>query len=225
MPIQFYSLKGFRFNAEVMLYTLLKLKNDFVMSEEQPVIKSVGVDLGALAQPITKLIEVVAQGTGNLYKPVGTVLQAYADKKANIILAEGDEKISAIRQRAAIRLTHIEVERQNNLESIVEKAQAALPEKVTETPVSAHADTQSRLPSPAPKTNPADSASDTTTPLALCLLVFHQASPAHTSPPGAFSPPTTPSHNHSIRLWWGAAARHAVREPSHPLLLWGRGLG
>lgn len=105
------------------------------MSEGHTGVKNVLVDLGTLSQPITKLIEVVAQGTGNLYKPVGTVLQAYADRMANVIIAEGDEKISEIRQRAATRVRHIEIERQKNLDAIIEKAHEALPEKVSETPV------------------------------------------------------------------------------------------
>jgi hypothetical protein len=105
------------------------------MPEEHPVVKNVGVDVGALAQPLTKLVEVVGQAMGAVYRPVGTVLQAYADRKANVVLAEGQERISEIQRRAAIRLAHIEVERQKNLDAIIEKAQTALPDKVSDTPV------------------------------------------------------------------------------------------
>jgi Protein of unknown function (DUF2806) len=94
------------------------------------------VDIGALAQPITKLIEVVAQGIGTVYRPADTVLQAIADAKAKVILAEGDIQQTELWQRAAHRLVHTEVGRQRNLDAIVEKAHAALPDKVADTPVS-----------------------------------------------------------------------------------------
>jgi hypothetical protein len=93
------------------------------------------VDLSPLAQPITKLVEVVAQGIGTLYKPVGTVLQAKADAKAKIITAEADVEVVQLQRRAAQRLVYVETARQKNLESIIQKAQAALPDRVREDPV------------------------------------------------------------------------------------------
>jgi hypothetical protein len=42
------------------------------------------IDLAPLSTPVTKLVEVVAQGIGAIYRPVGTVLQAKAD--ANSLL-------------------------------------------------------------------------------------------------------------------------------------------
>ena len=88
------------------------------------------------SKPLTKLIDVVARGIGTVYQPAGTVLQAMAESKAKMILAEGDIKQTELWQRAANRLVYTEVERQKNLDAIVEKARAALPEEVAEAPVS-----------------------------------------------------------------------------------------
>jgi len=93
------------------------------------------VDLTPLSKPVTKLVEVVAQGIGALYKPVGTVLQAKADAKARLILTEADIEVSELWRRAAQRLLYTEIERQKNLEAIIDKARAALPERVREDPV------------------------------------------------------------------------------------------
>lgn len=95
----------------------------------------------ALSQPVTKLIDVVAQGMGRLYSPVGTILQAKADAVAEVIAAKNEFKLQDMREtrelerRAVSRWLHVETERQANLEAIVEQAKKELPETVSETPV------------------------------------------------------------------------------------------
>jgi len=93
------------------------------------------VDLAPLSKPVEKLIEVVAQGIGGVYKPVGTVLQARADSKAKMILAAGEIQVSELYRRMAERLIYTEIERQKNLEEIVSKAPASLPAHVSDKPV------------------------------------------------------------------------------------------
>ncbi|MGD0262586.1 MAG: DUF2806 domain-containing protein [Verrucomicrobiota bacterium] len=93
------------------------------------------VDLAPLSKPVSKLVEVVAQGIGAIYKPIGTVLQAKADAKAKLVIAEADIEVSQLWRRAAERLLYTEIERQKNLEAIVHKARIALPERVRDDPV------------------------------------------------------------------------------------------
>lgn len=88
-----------------------------------------------LSKPITKLIEVVAEGVGTAYSPLGTVLQAKADAQAALILAEGRIEKNALLMRAAHRLAHVEATRQKNIEDVIEHAKQTLPETVEASPV------------------------------------------------------------------------------------------
>ncbi len=93
------------------------------------------VNLDALSQPMTKLIEVLANGFGTLYAPFGTVRSAHAEAKAMIIRAEAEADVVSIRERAETRIAHRESVRQENLESISNKAAQELPEQVSDEPV------------------------------------------------------------------------------------------
>jgi hypothetical protein len=81
------------------------------------------------------LVEVVARGVGGLYAPVGTILQAKADAKAQLIRAGADIETRQLLERAAARLGHVEVQRQRNIESVIALAQKALPSEVNSDPV------------------------------------------------------------------------------------------
>lgn len=94
------------------------------------------IDVSKLSEPLTKFIEVVSQGIGTLYNPVGTVRQAKADAKAGMILANADVEKEELFRRAAARIGHVELERQKNIENVVEKARIALPSEVNKQPVS-----------------------------------------------------------------------------------------
>ncbi|MBI1773173.1 MAG: DUF2806 domain-containing protein [Burkholderiales bacterium] len=93
------------------------------------------IELKALAVPLTKLVEVIARGMGNLYEPIGTVRNAKADAKAMQIRAEAKLIMSDIRDRAKNRLDHRELSRQENIEAITSKAIAELPDEVSSEPV------------------------------------------------------------------------------------------
>jgi uncharacterized protein YqgV (UPF0045/DUF77 family) len=94
-----------------------------------------GKSVAALSKPILKLIEAVSAGIGKVYEPLGTVVQAKADGLADIIRAEADLKVKDLQQRALIRILATETDRQQNIESIVSKSKAALPESVSDVPV------------------------------------------------------------------------------------------
>lgn len=85
----------------------------------------------ALAQPITKLIEVVSRAIGAIYTPVGTIVQAKADGIAAIIRAQSEVEVTDIQERALRRFVSVETERQRNLERIIQGAQEALPPTVS----------------------------------------------------------------------------------------------
>lgn len=89
------------------------------------------LDVGKLSEPVTKLIEVVANGVGVLYEPTRIVNKAKAEKKADIIKTEGEIEIDAMKARAKRRLDHQEMQRQRNIEGITQMAIDALPESVS----------------------------------------------------------------------------------------------
>jgi Protein of unknown function (DUF2806) len=83
------------------------------------------IDLGNLSEPVTKLIDVVAKGTG--LTALGTVLQAKADAKAKVISTKSDIEAQALIERAQTRHEHREIKRQRNIENIVQLAVNELP--------------------------------------------------------------------------------------------------
>lgn len=93
------------------------------------------INLGDLSAPLTKLVEVIADGTGRLYAPYGTVRQAKADAKARTILAHADAEVADIAQRANARIQYREALRQENIESISSQAALEMPDEVSEKPV------------------------------------------------------------------------------------------
>ena len=115
-------------------------------------------DLTGLGAPITKLIEVVSNGIGVVYKPRSirkdAEAQAYAvkllgnaeasaeaEKLQAIGLAKAANKIalaeadSDILDRAKVRIVYRELQRQLNIESIAEAAIRELPNHVSSDPV------------------------------------------------------------------------------------------
>lgn len=93
-----------------------------------------GASEGA-SQPLCKLIDAVRAGAGLMYEPMHVKRIAKAEAEALIIKEKAEVEVSDIRQRAAARLTNVETRRQQNIESIVEKAAESLPEECSEAPV------------------------------------------------------------------------------------------
>jgi len=89
------------------------------------------INLDKLSEPLTKLVDVTAAGIGTLYRPFGTVRQAKADARAKIISAEADAKVLTLEHRAKFRLEYRESLRQQNIEMVVSKAAAVMPDKVS----------------------------------------------------------------------------------------------
>lgn len=93
------------------------------------------VDLKGISKPLTKLIDAVSNGIGAIYEPTGKVRNAKAEAKAMLILAEAEQKSNDIADRAFKRVNYREIRRQNNIDSIVKGAAAALPNTVSSEPV------------------------------------------------------------------------------------------
>ena len=51
---------------------------------------NLNLDLKGISRPLTKLIEVVGQGIGKVYEPVGTIIQAKADASARLTTAKAE---------------------------------------------------------------------------------------------------------------------------------------
>ena len=102
---------------------------------DEPSIKVIDLNLEALSKPACKLIEVVRAATGVVYEPTQIKRRAKAEAEAKTILATADAEAAEIAYRAAARLGHIEVRRQENIESIVDKAVDNMPDEASEEPV------------------------------------------------------------------------------------------
>ena len=79
-------------------------------------------DVTGLSRPVTKLIEVVASATGVLYEPTRIRRKAKAEHDAGIIAAQAHVEITEIERRGLERLIREEGCKQQNIESIMEKA-------------------------------------------------------------------------------------------------------
>jgi len=88
------------------------------------------------SKPLTKLIETVSAGLGELYRPVGVRRMARAEADALLILAEAQGKAADIEQRAVHRVANKELRRQRNIEGIVKESMRFLPRDVSVDPVS-----------------------------------------------------------------------------------------
>lgn len=93
------------------------------------------IDLKALSEPITKLIESVRSAVGILYEPTKIRRKAKADADAVVILAKNQANISDIEIRASERLKSREIRRQENIENITKIAIEELPDTVSKDPV------------------------------------------------------------------------------------------
>src|SRR5436305_2043650 len=91
----------------------------------------VHLDLKALSEPVTKLIECVSKGVGTLYKPTAIVKEAKATAEANLILTQGEIDRERL-MRAAHRVVFLEDRRQGVIESIITQAIGQLPEAVSQ---------------------------------------------------------------------------------------------
>lgn len=60
------------------------------------------MDLTPVSAPLTKLIEVAARGIGVIYEPVHIVRMAKAHAKAEMILAETDDKLGGMDRKSVV---------------------------------------------------------------------------------------------------------------------------
>lgn len=90
------------------------------------------IDLKALSEPASKLIEAVKDAIGLLYEPSHLRRMAKAEADAAIIKFEGDIKLQGLAHRASDRITKRELKRQRNVESIVSGALQHLPSSVSQ---------------------------------------------------------------------------------------------
>lgn len=93
------------------------------------------IDLKGWGEPVSKLIDAVRSATGVRYEPNRIRRKARAEADARIILAKADIQVSEITQRAAHRMIHREVRRQENIDAIVDSAMKQLPDSVAKEPV------------------------------------------------------------------------------------------
>jgi len=89
----------------------------------------------ALAEPLKKLIEVVAAGCGRVYEPTGIRRKARAEAEATVLREVAKANASEFARRAVERVIDIEERRQRNIEAIASEAARVLPEKVNSDPV------------------------------------------------------------------------------------------
>lgn len=78
--------------------------------------------LGNLTKPVEKLIEVVSQGIGTLYKPRAIRNEAKAQADAKIILAEAEAKIEGFKNLGLDRIVYREQQRTNNIDNVIDFA-------------------------------------------------------------------------------------------------------
>ncbi|MBV8658795.1 MAG: DUF2806 domain-containing protein [Burkholderiales bacterium] len=77
-----------------------------------------------------KLVDALDRGIGGIYRPIGTMLNAAAERQARKIKAKTNIEIKEMRERAKHRLDFQEVCRQENIESIVSKTANMLSDNV-----------------------------------------------------------------------------------------------
>lgn len=77
---------------------------------------------GELLKPLNTLIEKVAEATGILYEPQRIKRKAKAEAEAAVITAKSKIEITEIERRAADRFLREQVQYQQNIENIIEKA-------------------------------------------------------------------------------------------------------
>lgn len=80
------------------------------------------INLGGLAEPARVLIEKVSDAVGGIYKPYQIRRVAKAESEAEIVKANAKIEISELQQRALDRFLLEEATKQENIESITQKA-------------------------------------------------------------------------------------------------------
>jgi hypothetical protein len=93
------------------------------------------IDLKAISEPASKLIDSVSAAIGALYEPTRIRRRARAEADAAMIDARAKAEVSEIESRAMHRLLLRETRRQKNIEAITRLAVDQLPETVSGTPV------------------------------------------------------------------------------------------
>jgi hypothetical protein len=87
------------------------------MADEFPLIKVNGI-----SKPATVLIQKIADAIGGYFRPYQIRRVAKAEADAEIIKAQAQIKITGLQRRALTRFVSEEAKKQNNIESITEKA-------------------------------------------------------------------------------------------------------
>jgi hypothetical protein len=85
--------------------------------------------------PTGKLIDAVSKGIGVLYEPTRIRRKATAESDARMIEAVADLEIDDLRRRALTRLVATESRREQNIESVIDRAAAFLPPHVSDAEV------------------------------------------------------------------------------------------
>lgn len=80
------------------------------------------VNLGKLSKPADTLIKKVSGAVGGIFEPWQITRVAKAEAKADLIKAESEIQITDLHRRAMHRFVEEEAQRQENMESITEKA-------------------------------------------------------------------------------------------------------
>jgi len=80
------------------------------------------VNVGELAKPADTLIEKVSSAVGGLFRPVQLTRIAKAEAKVALIQAKSEIELTDLKQRAMNRFVNEEAQRQENMESITNKA-------------------------------------------------------------------------------------------------------
>jgi Protein of unknown function (DUF2806) len=79
------------------------------------------LNIGDLAQPVTTLIEKIADATGVIFEPWKIKRNAKAEAEANLIKAKSNLEISDLQRRGLQRFVQEEGKKQENIENIMEK--------------------------------------------------------------------------------------------------------
>jgi hypothetical protein len=93
------------------------------------------VSLKEDAKTPQKFLDVVRAGIGKWYEPTAIRREAQAKADAQIIQVKADIVARELLERTAQRISHTEVQRQANVEAIVDQARLALPETIASEPV------------------------------------------------------------------------------------------
>lgn len=80
------------------------------------------INLGEISKPATVLIAKISEAVGGFYKPYQIKRVAKAEAEAEIIKAEAQLEITELQRRALTRFVAEEAKKQENIESITQKA-------------------------------------------------------------------------------------------------------